>query len=72
LAGSITRPVKELKGFQRIHLEPNKSAQVQFKISTHDLSFFNQQMEEVTEPGDFSLWIGGSSETTLKSSFSIQ
>jgi beta-glucosidase len=72
LAGSITRPVKELKGFQRIHLEPNKSAQVQFKISTHDLSFFNQQMEEVTEPGDFSLWIGGSSATTLKSSFSIQ
>lgn len=72
LAGSFTRPVKELKGFQRIRLEPNKSAQIQFKISTHDLSFFNQQMEEVTEPGDFSLWIGGSSETALKSSFSIQ
>jgi len=36
------------------------------------LSFFNQQMQEVTEPGDFSLWIGGSSATTLKGSFSIQ
>ena len=72
LAGSITRPVKELKGFQRIRLEPNKSTRIQFKISTNDLSFFNQQMQEVTEPGDFSLWIGGSSATTLKGSFSIQ
>ena len=72
LVGSVTRPVKELKGFQRVRLAPNESKQIHFTISTKDLAFFNQEMKEVTEPGDFYLWIGGSSSAELRGSFSVE
>jgi len=72
LVGSVTRPVKELKGFQRVRLAPNESKQIHFTISTKDLAFFNSEMKEVTEPGDFYLWIGGSSNAELRGSFSLK
>jgi beta-glucosidase len=72
LVGSVTRPVKELKGFKRISLKAGESQKVTFKINTSDLAFYNQEMEKVTEPGEFNLWIGGSSTAELKGSFVIE
>ncbi len=72
LVGSVTRPVKELKGFQRISLKPGESQKVTFKINTSDLAFYNQEMQKVVEPGEFNLWIGGSSNAKLMASFEIE
>lgn len=72
LVADVTRPVKELKGFKRIYLNPGDSKKVNFELNTSALSFYNQNMEEVIEPGEFDLWIGGSSATNLKTSFEIK
>jgi len=71
LVGSVTRPVKELKGFQRIKLSPGAGKTVSFELSTDDLAFYNRQMQLVTEPGEFHLWIGGCSDTDLRAEFEI-
>lgn len=72
VVGSVTRPVRELKGFQRITLEPGKSETVSFTIHTDDLAFHNQAMELVTEPGDFNVWIAPNAAEGLKGSFVIE
>jgi beta-glucosidase len=71
MVGSLTRPVKELKGFQRISLKPGEKKNVTFTLSTDALSFWNAEMKKVTEPGDFKLWVGGSSNSGLESEFSV-
>lgn len=71
LVGSVTRPVKELKRFQRIRLKPGARHSVGFELSTNDLAFYNRQMRLVTEPGRFCVWIGGCSETDLRAGFEI-
>jgi len=71
LVGNVTRPVKELKGFQKIRLKPGQDQTVSFSLHTDELAFFNQKMQELTEPGDFHVWIGGSSDTELRSEFTI-
>lgn len=62
LAASIARPVKELKGFQRIHLKAGESKQVSFTITRDQLSFYNQELKYVCEPGDFDVMIGSDSQ----------
>ena len=69
--GSITRPVKELKGFKQVTLIPGESKTVTFGISASDLSFYNNSGANVVEPGLFSVWIGGSSTSGLKADFEI-
>lgn len=59
---SVTRPVKELKGFQRITLAPGAAQAIEFEITPDQLSFLNAQLERVVEPGRFDLMVGGSSE----------
>jgi len=71
LVGNVTRPVKELKGFQRIRLEPGQTVVVDFDIHTDDLAFYDRNMQLVTEPGEFHVWIGGSSETELRTEFRV-
>jgi len=71
LVGDRTRPVKELKGFQRIRLQPGEEKSVAFEISTDDLSFYNQKMELVTEPGLFHVWIAGDSDSGLRGEFEV-
>ena len=71
LVASITRPVKELKGFRRLRLEPGASVTVDFELHTDDLSFFGRDMKTTVEPGEFHAWIGGSSETELRTEFRI-
>lgn len=71
LVGSRTRPVRELKGFQRITLEAGERKKVVFRIHTSELGFHNLDMEYVTEPGAFKAWIGGSSGADLGIDFSV-
>lgn len=71
LVGSITRPVKELKGFQKIFLERGESKEVKFIISIEDLKFYNSQLKYVTEPGDFKVFIGTSSATVKEAAFKL-
>ncbi|MCU0988650.1 MAG: glycoside hydrolase family 3 C-terminal domain-containing protein [Xanthomonadales bacterium] len=71
LVGNVTRPVKELKGFQRIRLQPGEGRTVEFAIGPDDLAFYDRNMNLTTEPGEFHAWIGGSSETGLRTSFAL-
>ncbi len=71
LVGNVTRPVKELKGFKRVRLEPGTAVTVDFQLHTDDLAFFGRDMQRMTEAGEFHVWIGGSSETELRTEFRI-
>ncbi|WP_294591714.1 beta-glucosidase BglX [uncultured Bacteroides sp.] len=62
LVGSITRPVKELKGFEKIFLKAGESKTVSFKITPELLRFYNYEMKHVVEPGDFDVMIGSNSQ----------
>ncbi len=72
MVGSITRPVKELKGFQKIELKAGQSKTVEFKISADDLKFYNSDLKFVAEPGDFKVFIGGNSRDVKEASFKLQ
>ncbi len=72
VVGDVTRPVRELKGFERITLAPGKSQKVVFTIHTDDLAFHNQAMQLVTEPGDFNVWIAPNAAEGLKGSFVVE
>jgi len=71
MVGSITRPVKELKGFQKIELKAGESKNVEFKISVDDLKFYNSDLKYVAEPGDFKIFIGGNSRDVKEASFKL-
>ena len=71
LVGSVTRPVKELKAFRRIRLQPGEAATVAFELHTDDLAFFGRDHHLVTEPGEFHAWIGGDSNAALKTSVRV-
>src|SRR5690606_10224729 len=61
VVGSVTRPVKELKGFQKIELKAGESKTVTFTITPEDLKFYNYDLKHVWEPGEFVIMIGGNS-----------
>jgi beta-glucosidase len=69
--GSITRPIKELKGYRRLHILKGESAEVEFTINYADLSFFNGK-ETLTEPGEFDVWIGPNSDEGLQGNFTVR
>jgi beta-glucosidase len=72
LVGDRSRPVRELKGFTRIKLEPGKSKEVSFTLRADDLAFTNRSMITEAEPGDFMVWIGGSSRADLGTRFRLR
>jgi beta-glucosidase len=72
LVGSVTRPVKELKGFQKISLAPGESKEVTFKISAKDLSFYRFDLSWGTEPGNFEVFVGGDSQNLKKATFVLK
>ncbi len=69
--GSVTRPVKELKGFRKILLDSNEQQTIDFVLTEKELGFYNNQGEFICEPGTFDIWIGGSSDATLHSTFTL-
>ena len=68
--GSITRPVKELKGFKKVKILPGQRVRVEFELKAIDLEYFNGK-KNVVEPGEFDVWIGPSSDEGLHGEFSI-
>ncbi len=72
LVGSVTRPVKELKGFQKIMLQPGESKTVTFTLSANDLSFYKRDMSWGTEPGKFHVFVGGNSRDAKKAEFALK
>lgn len=72
LVGSITRPVKELKGFEKIALEAGESKIVTFKITPEMLAFHRLDMTFGTEPGDYHLFIGGNSRDVKQAAFVLE
>lgn len=71
LVGNVTRPVRELKGFERVKLDPGASTRVEFRLHTDDLAFYGRDNTLMVEPGEFHAWIGGSSEAGLQAGFRI-
>lgn len=69
LVGSVTRPVKELKGFQRIFSQPGESKEVYFSLTAKDLAFWNKDMQFRAEPGQFHVWVGPNSVQGLQEEF---
>lgn len=71
LVGSIVRPVKELKGFERVALKAGESKVVEFILTTDDLAFYGKDMKRKAEPGDFHVWVGGDSNAKLRAEFKL-
>ena len=71
LVGSVTRPVKELKGFEKIFLKAGETRQVSFKITSDMLKFYNYNLDFVCEPGDFEVMIGTDSRNVNKALFTL-
>lgn len=69
--GSVTRPVKELKGFQRVSLQPGETKTVTFELPVSDLAYWNADMKKVVEPGEFTLWLGTNSDEGLSADFEV-
>lgn len=72
LVASISRPVKELRDFQRIHLRAGESRTVSFDINAETLSFYNSSLEKVVEPGDFTIMIGGNSSDLMAAKLRVE
>ncbi len=69
MVGSITRPVKELKGFQKVEFEAGETKTISFKITTEDLKFYNYDLDYVWEAGEFQIMVGGNSRDVKSKSF---
>jgi len=69
LVASVTRPVKELKGFELVSLQPGESKKVRFVIDSKTLEFYSAREKWESEPGAFKVFVGGSSKTQLETKF---
>ena len=72
MVASISRPVKELKGFQRIHLVAGESKEVRFEITPDMLKFYNIELKHVIEPGDFQIMVGANSREVETLKFTVK
>ncbi len=69
---SVTRPVKELKDFARVSIEPGATRTVTFKVTPQKLSFYNREMKRVVEPGTFTIMVGGNSVDLIKQTLEVK
>ncbi|OKS85619.1 glycoside hydrolase family 3 N-terminal domain-containing protein [Mucilaginibacter polytrichastri] len=72
MVGDVVRPVKELRGFKKISLNPGQKQTVIFTLNTADLAYHNQAMKLVTDPGKYKIWIGKNAAEGLQGSFEIK
>ena len=72
LVGSVVRPVRELKRFERVTLEPGQSAELSFELPVSELAFWNADMEYVVEPGDFMVWVAPDSDSGTPLDFKVE
>ena len=68
---SVTRPVKELRGFERFPLTPGESRQVMFTLGPEELSMIDRRMQRIVEPGRFEVMVGSSSRTQLTATLDV-
>jgi beta-glucosidase len=71
LVGSVTRPLKELKGFQAVVVEPGASKEIAFELTSEDLAFFRRDMSFGPEAGEFKVYVGGNSRDVKEASFRL-
>ena len=71
MVGSVTRPVKELKGFKKINLKAGEEKTVEFVLDSEDLAFYNRDWEWGTEAGNFKVFVGGNSRDTMETEFEL-
>ncbi len=69
--GSVARPVRQLRGFQRVSLQPGESRTVTFELGFDDLALLDAKLKPVVEPGTFTVFVGGDSDATLESKFEV-
>lgn len=69
---SMTRPIRELKGFRKVRLRAGAATEVQFTLTRNDLAFYNAQMQFVAEPGEFDVWIAPSATTGISRRFILK
>ncbi len=72
MVSSVTRPVKELKGFQKVFLKKGETRTVEFALTEKDLRFYNSELKLTSEPGDFKVFVGTSSAQTLEAGFVLK
>lgn len=72
VAASVTRPVKELKGFERVTLAPGETKHVEFLLGAQQLGIWNRQMRYTVEPGEFKVMIGANSEQLIEAKFEVE
>lgn len=72
VVGSVTRPVKELKGFEKVEIKKGETKTVTFKITVDDLKFYNSNLDFVAEPGTFQVFVGTDSNTEMMKEFELK
>lgn len=72
MVASVTRPVRELKGFRKVFLEPGESRRISFQLPKDQLAFYDRQMQKLVESGEFRVYIGGNSRDTISASFWVE
>jgi beta-glucosidase len=70
--GSVTRPVKELKGFKKVMIKAGETQTVTFQLTKEELSFYNYELKWGAEPGEFSVFVGGNSRDVKEAKFTLQ
>ncbi|MFC4314918.1 glycoside hydrolase family 3 N-terminal domain-containing protein [Steroidobacter flavus] len=71
VVASVTRPIRELKGFKKVRLPPGASTEVQFTLTRRELAFYDAQMQFVAEPGEFDVWVSPSATTGVSKRFEL-
>ena len=68
---SVPTPIRSLKGFQRVHLKPGEQKTLTFQLTPAGLSFYDEEMGWIVEPGEFEIMVGGSSKSGIKGRFEV-
>jgi beta-glucosidase len=68
---SVTRPIKELRGFRRVALEPGETRTLEFILGPEELSFLNRDLDRVVEPGTFKIMAGGNSKDLIETTLTV-
>jgi beta-glucosidase len=71
VVASMTRPVKELKGFERVTLQPGEKRRIEFTLLRDQLAFWNREMRFVVEPGEFRVMVGSNSQDVIEAKFDV-
>ena len=71
VVGSVTRPVKELKRFEKVVIKKGETKTISFEITAEDMRFYDKNMKFTAEPGDFEIFVGGNSDTNYKETFEL-